>query len=29
MRERIMAMKVLWIEEEAQYHGEMLNFDPV
>jgi probable F420-dependent oxidoreductase len=29
MGERILAMKVLWTEDEAEYHGEMVDFDPV
>lgn len=29
LRERILAMKALWTQEEAAYHGEMVNFDPV
>ncbi len=28
-RERIEAMKVIWTEEEAEYHGEFVNFDPI
>src|ERR1051325_7129546 len=29
MRERVLAMKALWAEEEAEYHGEMVDFDKV
>jgi len=29
MRERIEAMKEIWTEREAEYHGEFVDFDPV
>ena len=29
MRERVEAMKALWTQEEAEYHGDMVSFDPV
>ncbi len=29
MRERVLAMKALWTQEEAEYHGEMVDFDKV
>lgn len=29
LRERVLAMKALWTEEEAAFHGEMVRFDPV
>jgi probable F420-dependent oxidoreductase len=29
LRERVLAMKALWTQEAAQFHGEFVNFDPV
>jgi probable F420-dependent oxidoreductase len=29
LRERVEAIKALWTKEEASYHGEFVNFDPV
>lgn len=29
MRERVEAMKALWTQDEAEYHGEFVDFDPV
>ena len=29
MRERIEAMKAIWSQEEAEYHGEQVSFDPI
>jgi probable F420-dependent oxidoreductase len=29
LRERVEAMKKIWTEDEAEYHGELVNFDPI
>ena len=29
VRERVEAMKAIWKEEEAEYHGEFVSFDPI
>jgi probable F420-dependent oxidoreductase len=29
MRERVEAMKAIWTEDEAQYHGRYVDFDPI
>ena len=29
LRERVAAMKAIWTEEEASYHGEFVDFDPI
>ena len=29
LRERVEAMKALWTQEQASYHGEFVNFEPV
>ena len=29
MRERILAMKEIWTKDDAQYHGEHVDFDPI
>jgi probable F420-dependent oxidoreductase len=28
LRERVLAMKALWTQEQAEFHGEFVNFDP-
>ncbi|WP_417518302.1 LLM class F420-dependent oxidoreductase [Minwuia sp.] len=29
MREKVQAMQAIWTQNEAEYHGEFVNFDPV
>ena len=29
LRERVVAMKEIWTKDEAEYHGEFVNFDPI
>ncbi|MGE4219360.1 MAG: LLM class F420-dependent oxidoreductase [Alphaproteobacteria bacterium] len=29
MKERVLAMKAIWTQDEAEYHGEMIDFDPI
>jgi alkanesulfonate monooxygenase SsuD/methylene tetrahydromethanopterin reductase-like flavin-dependent oxidoreductase (luciferase family) len=29
MREQVLAMKEIWTKDEAQYHGQHVNFDPI
>ena len=29
LRERVLVMKALWTQEQAEFHGEYVNFDPV
>jgi probable F420-dependent oxidoreductase len=29
MRERVEAMKAIWTQDEAAYHGELVDFDPI
>jgi probable F420-dependent oxidoreductase len=29
LRERILAMKQIWTQDEAEYHGALVNFDPI
>ena len=29
LRERVLAMKAIWAEDEAEFHGRFVNFDPI
>jgi alkanesulfonate monooxygenase SsuD/methylene tetrahydromethanopterin reductase-like flavin-dependent oxidoreductase (luciferase family) len=29
MREQLMAMKTIWAEDEAEFHGQFVDFDPI
>jgi probable F420-dependent oxidoreductase len=29
LRERVLAMKAIWANDEAEYHGQFVNFDPL
>jgi probable F420-dependent oxidoreductase len=29
MRERVEAMKAIWTQDEAEYHGDLVDFDPI
>jgi alkanesulfonate monooxygenase SsuD/methylene tetrahydromethanopterin reductase-like flavin-dependent oxidoreductase (luciferase family) len=29
LRERVLAMKEIWTKDEAEFHGESVNFDPI
>lgn len=29
LRERVLAMKEIWTKDEAEYHGQFVNFDPI